>query len=121
MDKVNLNYGVEQIQHLEGIEAIRRRPGMYIGSTGPEGVRQITLEIISNAVDEYLSGVCTKCSIFVGEDDSITIIDNGRGVPFGKAKDGSETLINIFTKLHTGAKFDSSGKTGYNTSGGMNG
>lgn len=121
MDKVNLNYGVEQIQHLEGIEAIRRRPGMYIGSTGPEGVRQITLEIISNAVDEYLSGVCTKCSIFVGEDDNITIIDNGRGVPFGKAKDGSETLINIFTKLHTGAKFDSSGKTGYNTSGGMNG
>lgn len=121
MDKVDLNYGVEQIQHLEGIEAIRRRPGMYIGSTGPEGVRQITLEIISNAVDEYLSGVCNSCSVRVGEDNDLDIIDNGRGVPFGPAKDGSETLVNIFTQLHTGAKFDSSGKTGYNTSGGMNG
>ncbi|MDV3428813.1 MAG: DNA topoisomerase IV subunit B [Bacillota bacterium] len=121
MDKVDLNYGVKDIKTLEGIEAIRLRPGMYIGSTGPEGVKQITLEIISNAVDEYLNGYCTRCSIYVGAEDNITIIDNGRGIPFGKAKDGSETLENIFTKLHTGAKFDSSGKTGYNTSGGMNG
>lgn len=119
--KNNANYGTEQIKTLEGIEAIRLRAGMYIGSTGPEGVKQITLEIISNAVDEYLNGYCSSCSIYVGEDDDITIIDNGRGIPFGKAKDGSETLENIFTKLHTGAKFDSSGKTGYNTSGGMNG
>lgn len=94
---------------------------MYIGSTGPEGVRQITLEIISNAVDEYLSGVCNSCSVRVGENNDLDIIDNGRGVPFGPAKDGSETLVNIFTQLHTGAKFDSSGETGYNTSGGMNG
>lgn len=121
MAKIDLNYGVKDIKTLEGIEAIRLRPGMYIGSTGPEGVKQITLEIISNAVDEYLNGYCTRCSIFVGEDDNITIIDNGRGIPFGKAADGSETLENIFTKLHTGAKFDSAGKTGYNTSGGMNG
>ena len=121
MDKVDLNYGVKDIKTLEGIEAIRLRPGMYIGSTGPEGVKQITLEIISNAVDEYLNGYCTECSIIVGEEDNITIIDNGRGAPFGKAKDELEILINIFTKLHTGAKFDSSGKTGYNTSGGMNG
>lgn len=113
------NYGVKDIKTLEGIEAIRLRPGMYIGSTGPEGVRHITLEIISNAVDEYLNGHCTECSVTV--DDFITIADNGRGVPFGKAEDGSETLINVYTKLHTGAKFDSDGKTGYNTSGGMNG
>ena len=119
--KIIENYGVKDIKTLEGIEAIRLRPGMYIGSTGPEGVKQITLEIISNAVDEYLNGYCTSCSIYVGEDDNVTVIDNGRGIPFGKAKDGSETLINIFTKLHTGAKFDSDGKTGYNTSGGMNG
>ena len=116
-----LNYGVKDIKTLEGIEAIRLRPGMYIGSTGPEGVKQITLEIISNAVDEYLNGYCTSCSVIVGEDDDLDIIDNGRGIPFGKAQDGSETLVNIFTKLHTGAKFDSEGKTGYNTSGGMNG
>lgn len=115
------NYGVEQIKTLEGIEAIRLRPGMYIGSTGPDGVRHITLEIISNAVDEYLNGYCSEARIEVAADDTVTITDNGRGVPFGKAEDGSETLENIFTKLHTGAKFDSSGKTGYNTSGGMNG
>ena len=123
MSKTNnkINYGVEDIRTLEGIEAIRLRPGMYIGSTGPAGVKQITLEIISNAVDEYLNGYCTSCTIVVGEDNSVDIIDNGRGIPFGLAEDGSETLVNVFTKLHTGAKFDSDGKTGYNTSGGMNG
>jgi DNA gyrase subunit B len=116
-----LDYGVKDIKTLEGIEAIRLRPGMYIGSTGPEGVRHITLEIISNAVDEYLNGHCTECAIKIATDGTITISDNGRGVPFGKAEDGSETLVNVYTKLHTGAKFDSTGKTGYNTSGGMNG
>lgn len=116
------NYGIKDIQTLEGIEAIRLRPGMYIGSVGPEGVRHITLEIISNAVDEYLNGACTRVTIsYDTESNLIRVIDNGRGVPFGKAKDGSETLVNIYTKLHTGAKFDSEGKTGYNTSGGMNG
>ena len=115
------NYGVKDIKTLEGIEAIRLRPGMYIGSIGPDGVRHITLEIISNVIDEYLNGYCTKCNIEVTEDDIVKVSDDGRGVPFGKAADGSETLENIFTKLHTGAKFDSSGKTGYNTSGGMNG
>lgn len=115
------NYGVEDIKTLEGIEAIRLRPGMYIGSVGPNGVRHITLEIISNVIDEYLNGHCTECDISVDKDGWVTVCDNGRGVPFGKAQDGSETLVNIYTKLHTGAKFDSSGKTGYNTSGGMNG
>ena len=115
------DYGVKDIKTLEGIEAIRLRPGMYIGSIGPAGVRHITLEIISNAVDEYLNGHCTACHIHVASDGIIRIQDNGRGVPFGKAEDGSETLVNVYTKLHTGAKFDSDGKTGYNTSGGMNG
>ena len=116
-----IDYGVKDIKTLEGIEAIRLRPGMYIGSVGPAGVQHITLEIISNSVDEYLNGHCTNCHITVGTDGVITIQDNGRGVPFGKAEDGSETLVNVYTKLHTGAKFDSNGKTGYNTSGGMNG
>lgn len=115
------DYGVKDIKTLEGIEAIRLRPGMYIGSTGPDGVKHITLEIISNAVDEYLNGHCTVCKIQVDKDGYVTIEDNGRGVPFGKAEDGSETLVNVYTKLHTGAKFDSDGNTGYNTSGGMNG
>ena len=115
------DYGVKDIRTLEGIEAIRLRAGMYIGSVGPEGVRHITLEIISNAVDEYLNGHCTLCKVKVHENGFISITDNGRGVPFGKAEDGSEVLVNVYTKLHTGAKFDSNGKTGYNTSGGMNG
>jgi DNA gyrase subunit B len=116
-----VDYGVNDIKTLEGIEAIRLRPGMYIGSVGPAGVQHITLEIISNSVDEYLNGHCTSCEIIVDTNGCISIIDNGRGVPFGKAEDGSETLVNVYTKLHTGAKFDSNGKTGYNTSGGMNG
>ena len=115
------NYGVKDIRTLEGMEAIRLRPGMFIGSVGPAGVQHITLEIISNAVDEYLNGHCTECRINVEANGRILISDNGRGVPFGKAEDGSETLVNVYTKLHTGAKFDSNGKTGYNTSGGMNG
>ena len=116
----NLSYDVKNIKTLEGIEAIRMRPGVYIGSTGPEGVQHITLEIISNAIDEYLNGYCDKINITV-KNDEVTISDNGRGVPFGKAKDGTETLENVFTKLHTGAKFDEAGKAGYNSSGGMNG
>lgn len=114
-------YNVKNIKTLEGIEAIRLRPGMYCGSVGPEGVKQITLEIISNAIDEYLNGYCTHCTIWIHNDNSVCVEDNGRGVPFGKAADGSETLENIFTKLHTGGKFDNAGQAGYNTSGGMNG
>ena len=117
----NVEYGIKDVKTLEGIEAIRLRSGMYIGSVGPEGVRHITLEIISNAIDEYLAGACSICKITVSNDDIVTVEDNGRGIPFGKAEDGSEVLVNIFTKLHTGAKFDAAGKTGYNTSGGMNG
>ena len=114
------NYGVKDIKTLDGIEAIRLRAGMYVGSVGSDGVRHIALEIISNAIDEYLNGACSKVDITV-DGTLIRVSDNGRGVPFGKAKDGSETLVNIYTKLHTGAKFDANGKTGYNTSGGMNG
>lgn len=116
-----IDYGVKQIKTLEGIEAIRLRSGMYIGSTGPDGVAHITLEIISNVIDEYLAGSCHTCNIAVYENGEVLIADDGRGVPFGKAADGSETLVNIYTKLHTGAKFDSEGKSGYNSSGGMNG
>lgn len=114
-------YNAKSIKTLEGIEAIRLRSGMYIGSVGPEGVRHITLEIISNVVDEYLNGHCNRCEITVKNNNEVTIIDNGRGVPFGKQPDGSETLVNVYTKLHTGAKFDTSGASGYNTSGGLNG
>lgn len=117
---VQNNYGIEDIKTLEGIEAIRTRAGMYIGSVGPEGVWQITLEIISNAIDEYLVGACNKIIVTI-DGPRVIVTDNGRGVPFGKNEDGEEVLVNVYTKLHTGAKFDSEGNTGYNTSGGMNG
>ena len=120
MAKPTIDYGIEAIKTLGSIEAIRTRPGMYIGSVGPEGVWQITLEIISNAVDEYLIGECDHIYVTV-KDDMITIRDNGRGVPFGKNEEGEQVLVNVYTKLHTCAKFDSKGQTGYNTSGGMNG
>lgn len=113
-------YNIKDIKTLEGIEAIRLRPGVYIGSVTEAGVRHITLEIISNAVDEYLNSSCNKISITV-KDNKISITDNGRGVPFGSSKEEKEKFIAIFTKLHTGAKFDTNGATGYNTSGGLNG
>ena len=103
---VNLDYGVKDIKTLEGIEAIRLRPGMYIVSVGPAGVQHITLEIISNAVDEYLNGHCTYCKISVGRDGSIMVRDNGRGVPFGKKADGTNTLQAIYSSAHTGGKFN---------------
>lgn len=113
-------YGLKDIKTLDGIEAIRLRAGMYIGSVSEAGVRHIALEIISNAVDEYLNGACTEIKILV--DGSIVMVkDNGRGVPFADTKEGKEKFVAIFTKLHTGAKFDANGKTGYNTSGGLNG
>lgn len=118
---VKNKYGVEQISTLEGIAAIRKRPGMYISSTDMNGVQHILLEILSNAIDEYLVGVCTTITVGVKEDNSLYVQDNGRGMPFGKAKDGSETLENLFTKLHTGAKFAADGSTGYNSSGGLHG
>ena len=94
---------------------------MYVSSTGYEGVQHIALEIISNAIDEYMNGYCNEICINLNADGEIIVIDNGRGVPFGKAKDGTETLENVFTKLHTGAKFDEAGEAGYNSSGGLNG
>ena len=115
------DYGVKQIITLEGIDAIRKRPGMYISSTDINGVQHLLLEVLSNSIDEYLAGECTKIDVIIGKNNSITVIDNGRGIPFGKAKDGSETLENLFTKLHTGAKFASDGSTGYNSSGGLHG
>ena len=116
-----MKYGVEQIKTLESLEAIRLRAGMYVGSTEIDGVHHIALEVISNCVDEYLAGACNKIEINVNEENTVKIKDNGRGVPFSNTKEGKEKFINIFTKLHTGAKFDSSGKSGYNSSGGLNG
>jgi len=114
----NSDYGIDDIRTLGAMEAIRKRPGMYVGSVGASGLSHIILEVISNSIDEHLSGYGTTIKITLHEDGSISIEDDARGMPIGIMKDGSQSLISLLTKLHTGGKF---GDCGYNSSGGLNG
>ena len=117
--RVNHSYSDNDIQVLEGLEPVRKRPGMYIGTTSSRGLHHLVWEIVDNSIDEALAGFCSEIKVSILKDNIIKVVDNGRGMPTGtNTKTGLSTVETIFTVLHAGGKF---GEGGYKVSGGLHG